>query len=246
MPTPPEAITGIGTAAATAAGQLEVVAVLGPVAVHARQHDLAGAALGGLGGPADRVAALDPPPAAGHVDVPGRSRAGDRAGVDGDDDALRAEDLGELADQLRPGERRGVDADLVGAGVEDRLGVGDRPDAAADRERDEDLVGGPPGELDDRVAVLVRGGDVEEDELVGALGVVAGGELDRVAGVADVDEVGALDDAAVGRRRGRGSGASAARRGAYGQPRAGALSACGRAAPSSTRRSSRTRRARAW
>ena len=45
--------------------------------------------------------------------------------------------------------------------------------------------------------LLVRRRDVEEDELVGALGVVAGGELDRVAGVAEVDEVGALDDAAA-------------------------------------------------
>ena len=42
-----------------------------------------------------------------------------------------------------------------------------------------------------------RRGDVEEHELVGALGVVAGGQLDRVAGVAQVDEVHALDDAAV-------------------------------------------------
>ena len=42
---------------------------------------------------------------------------------------------------------------------------------------------------------LVRGGDVEEDQLVGALGVVALGQLDRVAGVAQADEVGALDDA---------------------------------------------------
>ena len=43
--------------------------------------------------------------------------------------------------------------------------------------------------------LLVRRGDVEEDELVGALGVVALGELDRVARVADVDEVRALHDA---------------------------------------------------
>ena len=49
---------------------------------------------------------------------------------------------------------------------------------------------------DDRVALLVGGGDVEEDELVGALAVVVGGQLDRVAGVADVDEFDALDDAA--------------------------------------------------
>ncbi len=50
-------------------------------------------------------------------------------------------------------------------------------------------------ELGDRVALLVRGGDVEEHELVGALAVVVRGQLDRVAGVADVDEFDALDDA---------------------------------------------------
>ncbi len=49
----------------------------------------------------------------------------------------------------------------------------------------------------DRVALLVRGGDVEEHELVGPLAVVVRGQLDGVAGVADVDEFDALDDAAV-------------------------------------------------
>ena len=43
------------------------------------------------------------------------------------------------------------------------------------------------------LALVGRRGDVEEDQLVGALGVVAGGQLDRVAGVAQVDEVDALD-----------------------------------------------------
>ena len=103
--------------------------------------------------------------------------------------------VGQLGQQLGPGERGRVDRDLVGAGVEHRLGVLDRADAAADRERDEDVVGGAAGQLDDRLALLVRGGDVEEDELVGALGVVALGQLDRVARVAQADEVGALDDA---------------------------------------------------
>ena len=52
-----------------------------------------------------------------------------------------------------------------------------------------------PGELDDRLAPLVRRGDVEEDELVRAGGVVALGQLHGVARVAQVDEVRALDDA---------------------------------------------------
>ena len=42
-------------------------------------------------------------------------------------------------------------------------------------------------------AVVRRGGDVEEDQLVGALGVVAGGQLHRVPGVDEVDEPDALD-----------------------------------------------------
>ena len=176
------------------AGELEVVAVGGPVAVHARQQDLPRPALGRLAGPGDGLAALDQRPAAVDVDVPARRRA--RLASIATTTHWRAEDSASSRDQLGPRERRGVDRDLVGAGVEHRLGVVDRADAAADRERDEDVVGGAPGELDDRLAVLVRGGDVEEDELVGALGVVALGELDRVARVADVDEVGALDDPA--------------------------------------------------
>ena len=55
-----------------------------------------------------------------------RPRGARQPGVDRDDHALAAEDLGELADQLRAGQRRGVDRDLVGAGVEHGLGVGDR------------------------------------------------------------------------------------------------------------------------
>ncbi len=43
----------------------------------------------------------------------------------------------------------------------------------------------------------MRGGDVEEDELVGALAVVDGCELDRVAGVHEVHEVDALDHATL-------------------------------------------------
>jgi len=52
--------------------------------------------------------------------------------------------------------------------------------------------------VQDEVAPVTGGGDVEEGEFVGALLVVAGGNLDRVAGVAQFDEVDALDDATTG------------------------------------------------
>src|SRR5690606_4724127 len=92
----------------------------------------------------------------------------------------------------------GVDADLVAAGAEQLAGVVGAADPAADGQGDEDLLRGGAHDVVDRVALLVGGGDVEEDELVGALGVVDAGELHRVPGVAEVDELHALDDAAGG------------------------------------------------
>ena len=88
-----------------------------------------------------------------------------------------------------------VDRDLVGARVEHRLGVGDRADATPDRERHEHVVGRTPREVDHRIA-LVRGGRyVQEHELVGAGGVVTGGQFDRIAGVAQIEEADTLHDA---------------------------------------------------
>ena len=98
----------------------------------------------------------------------------------------------------RVGDGRGVEADLVGARVEQAPHVLDRAHAAADRERDEDLRGHRLDDVQDQVAAVAGRGDVEEGELVGALLVVARGDLDRVAGVAQLDEVDALDDAAGG------------------------------------------------
>ena len=66
--------------------------------------------------------------------------------------------------------------------------------AAADGERDEHLLGGTSHHVVRRLAVAAARGDVEERQLVGALRVVGPGQLDRVTGVAQVDEVDALDD----------------------------------------------------
>ena len=137
------------------------------------------------------------------VDLPARRpalfpAARHAARVDGDDDALRAEPLGAAADQLGILHRRGVERHLVGAGRQHATHVVDLAQAAADREGDEHLLGTARGQLDDDVAPLVRRGDVEKDQLVGAFAVVARRQLDRVAGVAQPDEVDALDDAPFG------------------------------------------------
>src|SRR5690606_12017877 len=89
----------------------------------------------------------------------------------------------------------GVDADLVRTGVEQAAHVLDAAHAAADGQRDEDLVGDLLDDVQDDVARVGAGRDVEEGQFIGALLVVAARDLDRIAGVAQLDEVDALDDA---------------------------------------------------
>ena len=98
----------------------------------------------------------------------------------------------------RIGDRRGIERDLVRAGSQHVAHLVDASDAAADGERDERASGRPLDDVEERAASFGRGGDVEEDELVGALGSVAFGQFGRVALIGEVDEPGALDDAAVG------------------------------------------------
>ena len=93
--------------------------------------------------------------------------------------------------------RGGVDRHLVGARGQQPADVLDRAHAAADGERHEAGLGGAAHHVEDDVAVLVARGDVEEGELVGARGVVGDRRLDRIAGVAQLEELHALDDAAV-------------------------------------------------
>ena len=49
----------------------------------------------------------------------------------------------------------------------------------------------------DGAAIFVAGGDVEEAEFVRACRIIGDGAFDRIARIAQVDEVHALDDAAV-------------------------------------------------
>jgi hypothetical protein len=88
--------------------------------------------------------------------------------------------------------------DLVGAGHQDAARVGHGADAAAHGQRDEDLARGARHHVGHDFAGVAGGGDVEEDQLVGAVAVVAVGQFHGVAGIAQVDEVDALDDASAG------------------------------------------------
>src|SRR5262245_60147306 len=171
------------------ARQLEVVAELGAVAIHAREQDLTCTRGLHLYRPGHGVEAGRRPAAVGE-DLPAPSRVvGDSpAGIDRHHNALGAEAFGGLADEGGTGHRSGVDRHLVRTGAQELADVVDGTNAAPDGERHEDPLGGARHHVEDDGARLVGGGDVEEAELVSPLRVVASGDLDRVAGVGEVDE----------------------------------------------------------
>jgi hypothetical protein len=145
--------------------------------------------------PLDRIQAGRVAAAVGeHFPLAGR----DLLGVDRHHDALRAVLLRGVVHQLRVGHGRGVHADLVGAGIQQAPHILDLAHAAAHGQRDEDGRGHGFDDRQDQVAAVAGGGDVEEGDLVGALLVIAARDFDRVAGVAQLGEIDALDHAAAG------------------------------------------------
>ena len=101
-------------------------------------------------------------------------------------DALTAERLGAVADDVGVAHGHRVDADLLGARLEHLEHVVDRADAPADGERDEHVSGDAAHGLEVDLALLGAGSDVVEDDLVDLVVVEAGGE---VLGGGDVDVV---------------------------------------------------------
>ncbi|OEI69630.1 Uncharacterized protein Cus16_0238 [Curtobacterium sp. ER1/6] len=176
--------------------ELEVEALLRAVRVDRVDEQLAGAALDALARPGDRVQVrLRAPAVRGDDEARGHPVAA--LDVERQDDRLRPEAVRDLADQGRTRDRGAVHTDLVRTALLQARDVVDAPDAAADRERDEDLLGRARDRLVHRRAVLDGRSDVEEGQFVRTLLVVPGGELDRVAGVLQVEEVDALHDPAT-------------------------------------------------
>ena len=86
---------------------------------------------------------------------------------------------------------------LSAPALQERPDVVQAADPAADGQRHEADLGRPPDHVPEDLALLVAGGDVEEDQLVGPLGVIPRRDLDRIARVAEVEEVRPLDHPAM-------------------------------------------------
>src|SRR3954452_13321878 len=175
--------------------QLQVEPVLGAVGVHRVQQNLAGPEIGGPPGPFDGVEPGAAPAAVGgHLETALGPRCPTRVHREHED--LVPEPVRDLGDQVGTADGGGVDRYLVGPGPQQGVHLGDTADPAADSERDEHLFGGPRHDVHGGRSALVRGGDVQERQLVGPLRVVHLREPHRVARVARVLEVDPLDDPA--------------------------------------------------
>src|SRR5688572_27621636 len=174
------------------ARQAEIEAFTRAVAIHAGEQYLARPRLSHALRPGDRVETGGPAPAV-RVDLPA---GGVLLGVDRHHDRLVAGDGSSLAHQVWILHRGRVDRDLVGAGIEQAAHVLDSAHAAADGERNKNLARHGLDHVQQDLALLRARGDVEKGELVGALAVIARGDFDRIAGVAQADKVDALDHAA--------------------------------------------------
>ena len=171
----------------------------GAVAVHRGQQDLAGAERHHLARIVDRVEPGRVAAAVGE-DLPARrlARLRDLLGVDRHHDALVAEFLRRLLHEGAAVHRRGVDRHLVGAGSVSSLRMSSTvrtPPPTVSGMKQASAVRVTTSKMVSRfswLAVMSR-----KHELVGAGRVIGDRRLDRIAGVAQVDEVDALDDAAV-------------------------------------------------
>ena len=96
------------------------------------------------------------------------------------------------------GKRGGIDARLVRARLQHRVHVLDRADAAADGQRHETLIRGPLDHIDHRGPSMRAGGDIEENHFIRALLVIAEGQFDGVADVAQFAGLGPAELHAAG------------------------------------------------
>jgi hypothetical protein len=121
----------------------------------------------------------------------------DGLGIDRHDNALRAELLGRGAHEIGVVYRGRIDRDLVGACQQQPANILDSAHAATNRQRHEAGLCRPRHHVEDDVAVLVAGGDVEEAQLVGAGLVIDLRLFHRIARITQAHKVDALHDASV-------------------------------------------------
>ena len=172
--------------------KITVEAVLGAIAVHAREQDLPRPPPGRLSRPLHCVeASRNPPTREEHLPAAAVAPA---TCVNRHHDALVTKATGGVCDEVGIANRSRVQRDLVGTSRQNRADVVLGAEPAADREGDEHLIGSALNQIDNGVALFVRGGDIEEYQLVSTLPVIPGCQLHGVTRIAQTNEIHAFHD----------------------------------------------------
>src|SRR5580704_3179937 len=188
-----------GNGFADAAGDFEIVAELGAVAIDRVDAQLAGAETLALERPGERVAAGGLASAVDHNFVTGR-HLGPRAGffhLHREHDTLAAECTRAFGNQRGIAHCAGVDRNFLGAREQYGAHIVEGAKSAADAEGDENFARHCADHVEHDAAAFVGCGDVIEDDLVRAFIIVVTRHRDRVADVDVGEELDALGDFAV-------------------------------------------------
>ncbi len=176
------------------AGQRQVKAFFGAVTIHRGEQDFTGAVFRHALRPGHRIQAGGSAPAMGE-DLPLIRPGGAR--INRHHHTLAAEFLGRFAHKFRPVHRRRVDRGLVGAGQQQLAHIFHRAHAATHGERHEAARRRARHHVKQRVAGIGGSRDIQEGQFIGAGSIIMRRLLHRIAGIAQIDKIDALDDAAI-------------------------------------------------
>ena len=118
-------------------------------------------------------------------------------GIDCHHNGLRTKKAAGLVHQIRIGHRCRVDAGLVCTCIEQTAHIGHRTHTTAHGQGNEHLAGHAFNHMQNGVAVVRAGSNVQEGDFVRTLIVVTLGHFNRVARVAQRQEIHAFDHAAI-------------------------------------------------
>src|ERR1700694_5679514 len=121
----------------------------------------------------------------------------DAFGVDRNHDALIAEFFRRFLDEFAATDGSAVDRHLVRAGSQQHADIVHGAHTAAHRQRHEAGFRRAPHHIQHSAPISMWGRNVEKAQFIGAGGVIGDSRLDGVAGVAQIDEVDALDHPAI-------------------------------------------------
>ena len=189
-----------GDRASNGTRERQVKSLFGAVAIHARKQDLARAAACRLRSPLNGIDTRGIATARGK-DFPlvgaGLSGRAHALGIDSAYHRLTAKRRSGLGNQIWIAHGRRVERHLVGTRGNHLAHARKIAKAAAHRIGNGELLGRMRSHVDCCRAIVARGGNVQEHDLVGALAIICRGKLDRIACVAQFHKVDALHNASA-------------------------------------------------